>query len=89
MRLGCVLTLRCARSYASDLAGDVDDLSNRLQQLAFGAAGAPLMTVDTGDAVQQQQQQQQQQHRSAAYREAAEGDPNLGEAGAGEDWELV
>jgi hypothetical protein len=85
MRLGCVLTLRCARFCASDLAGDVDDLSSRLQQLASGAAGAPLMTVDTGDAVQQQQQQ----HRSAAYREAAEGDPNLGETGAGEDWELV
>jgi hypothetical protein len=85
MQLGCVLTLHGNRAFASFPAGDVDDLSSRLQQLASGAAGAPLMTVDTGDAVQQQQQQ----HRSAAYREAAENDLNAGDAGAGEDWELV
>jgi hypothetical protein len=81
----CVTVVSHAVVCFSGLAGDLDDLSSRLQQLALGAAGAPLMTIDTGDAAKQQPQQQQ---GGAAWRAVAEEDQR-GCGDAGEDWELV
>lgn len=63
-------------------AGELDDLSSRLQQLASGAGGAPLMTVDT-DAARQQQQ------GTAAWRAVAEEGQRDAGGDAAEDWELV
>jgi hypothetical protein len=65
----------------TDLAGDLDDLSSRLQLLARDAAGAPLMTVDTGDATKQQ--------GSEAWQAASEEDQRDAGGDAAEDWELV
>lgn len=72
----------CIPPYTCQTSGDVDDLSSRLQQLALHAAGAPLMTVETGNAVQQQQ-------GGAGWRADGGKEPKDADAGAAEDWELV